>query len=170
QRLDVLRDLRFRKDYHQLLFVLNEGVHGNLGGMGKPSLYNKARLGTKNLITRYIDELCGALNDLNEVDDKIISLAEKQDFFLRASHCNGRTALMLSGGAVLGFFHAGVLKALFDQGLLPEIISGSSAGSILAATACTHVDEELRERLSLDNLHHEVEETSAIRPSLSLFG
>ncbi len=110
------------------------------------------------------------LNDLNEVDDKIISLAEKQDFFLRASHCNGRTALMLSGGAVLGFFHAGVLKALFDQGLLPEIISGSSAGSILAATACTHVDEELRERLSLDNLHHEVEETSAIRPSLSLFG
>ena len=63
QRLDVLRDLRFRKDYHQLLFVLNEGVHGNLGGMGKPSLYNKARLGTKNLITRYIDELCGALKE-----------------------------------------------------------------------------------------------------------
>ncbi|WVM94153.1 DUF3336 domain-containing protein [Halopseudomonas pachastrellae] len=134
QRLDILRDLRFRKDWHQLLFVLNEGVHGNLGGIGKPSLYNKARLGTKNLITRYIDELCGALNDLNEVDDEIVPLAEKQDFFLRASHCNGRTALMLSGGAVLGFFHTGVLKALFDQGLLPEIISGSSAGSILAAT------------------------------------
>ena len=150
--------------------MLNEGVHGNLGGIGKPSLYNKARLGTKNLITRYIDELCGALNDLNEVGDEIIPLAEKQDFFLRASHCNGRTALMLSGGAVLGFFHTGVLKALFDQGLLPEIISGSSAGSILAATACTHPDEELRERLSLDNLHHEVEETSAIRPSLTLFG
>lgn len=170
QRLDILRDLRFRKDWHQLLFVLNEGVHGNLGGIGKPSLYNKARLGTKNLITRYIDELCGALNDLNEVDDEVIPLAEKQDFFLRASHCNGRTALMLSGGAVLGFFHTGVLKALFDQGLLPEIISGSSAGSILAATACTHPDEELRERLSLDNLHHEVEETTAIRPALTLFG
>ena len=170
QRLDILRDLRFRKDWHQLLFVLNEGVHGNLGGIGKPSLYNKARLGTKNLITRYIDELCGALNDLNEVDDEIVPLAEKQDFFLRASHCNGRTALMLSGGAVLGFFHTGVLKALFDQGLLPEIISGSSAGSILAATACTHPDVELRERLSLDNLHHEVEETTAIRPSLTLFG
>jgi predicted acylesterase/phospholipase RssA len=77
---------------------------------------------------------------------------------------------MLSGGAVLGFFHTGVLKALFDQGLLPEIISGSSAGSILAATACTHPDVELRERLSLDNLHHEVEETTAIRPSLTLFG
>ncbi|MFN3582157.1 MAG: DUF3336 domain-containing protein [Pseudomonas sp.] len=169
-RLDRIRDLRFRREYHDLLFVLNEGIHGNLGGMGKPSLYNKAKLGTKNLISQYIKEICGALNDLNEVDESIVSLEEKQDFFLRASHCYGRSALMLSGGAVLGFFHAGVLKALFDQGLLPEIISGSSAGSILAATACTHPDEELRQRLSLDALHHEVEVAEKIRPTLSLFG
>tara|TARA_R110000796_G_scaffold63377_6_gene146624 strand:+ start:9696 stop:11150 length:1455 start_codon:yes stop_codon:yes gene_type:complete len=170
QRLDRIRDLRFRREYHDLLFVLNEGLHGNLGGMGKPALYNKAKLGTKNLITRYVEEVCGALDDLNEVDDSVISLEEKQDFFLRASHCYGRSALMLSGGAVLGFFHAGVVKALFDHGLLPEIISGSSAGSIIAATACTHVDDELQHRLSLDNLHHEVEQTTAIRPALSLFG
>ena len=170
QRLDQIRDLRFRRDYQQLLFILNEGIHGNLGGMGKPALYSKAKLGTKNLITRYIDEICGALNDLNEVDDTIIPLAEKQDFFQRASHCYGRSALMLSGGAVLGFFHAGVLKALFDRGLLPEIISGSSAGSILAATACTHADDELKQRLELDNLHHEVDEAEQIRPVLSLMG
>ena len=53
QRLDLIRDLRFRQDYHQLLFTLNEGVHGNLGGMGKPALYNKAKLGTKNLIHQF---------------------------------------------------------------------------------------------------------------------
>ncbi|MBL4609593.1 DUF3336 domain-containing protein [Halopseudomonas sp.] len=170
QRLNRLRELRKQGEYHDLLFDLNEGIHGNIGGIGKPSMYNKAKLGTKNLITDFIEETCGALRDLDEVDDSIISLEEKQDFFLRASHCFGRSALMLSGGAVLGFFHAGVLKALFDQGLLPEIISGSSAGSILAATACTHPDEELAHRLSLDSLHHEIEETSAIRPALSLFG
>lgn len=168
ERLDVIRDLRFRREYHRLLFTLNEGIHGNLGGMGKPSLYNKAKLGTKNLITRYIEEICGALHDLDEVDDSVLSLEEKQDFFIRASHCYGRSALMLSGGAVLGYFHAGVLKALFDQTLLPEIISGSSAGSILAAVACCHTDDELIERLSLDKLHHEVEEVSAIRPVISL--
>lgn len=170
QRLSRLRELRSERDYHDLLFDLNEGIHGNIGGMGKPSMYNKAKFGTKDLITEFIAETCGALRDIDEVDDSIISLEEKQDFFLRASHCFGRSALMLSGGAVLGFFHAGVLKALFDQGLLPEIISGSSAGSILAATACTHADDELEHRLSLDSLHHEIEETSAIRPSLSLFG
>lgn len=168
ERLDIIRDLRFRGEHHNLLFTLNEGIHGNLGGMGKPSLYNKAMLGTKNLIARYVEEICGALEDIAEVDDSVISEAEKQDFFIRASHCYGRSALMLSGGAVLGYFHAGVLKALFDQTLLPEIISGSSAGSILAATACTHTDDELIERLSLDNLHQEVDQTEAIRPIMSL--
>lgn len=170
QRLDLIRDLRFRKDYHQLLFTLNEGIHGNLGGMGKPALYNKAKLGTKNLIQQFVREVCDAVHDIDAVDESIIPLAEKEDFFVRAGHCFGRSALMLSGGAVLGFFHAGVVKALFDEGLLPDIISGSSAGSIIAATACTHTDEELAHRLSIDNLHQEVDQTSSIRPSLSPFG
>lgn len=169
-RYELIRDLRQRKDYHQLLFVLNEGIHGNLGGMGKPSLYNKAMFGTKELIHRYIEEVCYALEDLAQVDESIISLEEKRDFFWRASHCYGRTALMLSGGAVLGFFHAGVLKALFDENLLPSIISGSSAGSIFAAIVCTHTDDELRQRLSIDNLHHDIEESTAARPVISLFG
>ncbi len=54
---------------------------------------------------------------------------------------------MLSGGAVLGYFHAGVLKALFEEGMLPSIISGSSAGSILASIACTHADSEMLDKL-----------------------
>ena len=57
QRLDRLRDLRFRREYHDLLFDLNEGIHGNIGGIGKPSMYNKAKLGTKNLITQFIGNL-----------------------------------------------------------------------------------------------------------------
>ena len=131
QRLDKVRDLRFRREYHDLLFVLNEGLHGNLGGMGKPALYNKAKLGTKNLITRYVEEICGALDDLNEVDDSIIALEEKQDFFLRASHCYGRSALMLSGGAVLGFFHAGVVKVCCPRSF-PAPALGRSSLQLLA--------------------------------------
>ena len=51
---------------------------------------------------------------------------------------------MLSGGALLGLFHFGVVKALFEQDLLPRTISGSSMGSIIAAWTCTHSDDELR--------------------------
>jgi len=151
-RFDIIRDLRLRRDYHQLLFTLNEGIHGNLGGMGKPSLYNKAKFGTKNLIHQYINELCEALEELHQAPADVIASEEKQDFFLRASHCYGRSALMLSGGGSLGFFHAGVVKALLQEGLLPDVMSGSSAGSIIAAIAGTHRDEELPERLSVRNL------------------
>jgi hypothetical protein len=39
----------------------------------------------------------------------------------------------LSGGAYLGFYHMGVVKALWSQGLLPRVFSGASAGSIMTA-------------------------------------
>jgi Predicted esterase of the alpha-beta hydrolase superfamily len=59
---------------------------------------------------------------------------------------------MLSGGAVLGYFHVGVLKALFEQGLLPSIISGSSAGSLVAAIVCSHDDDQVLECLDAEHL------------------
>ena len=41
--------------------------------------------------------------------------------------------LVLSGGAARGFAHLGVLKALEEKGLKPDIISGVSAGAIAGA-------------------------------------
>ncbi|HEB28713.1 MAG TPA: DUF3336 domain-containing protein [Porticoccus sp.] len=148
-RLDKIRDLRMRQDYRRLLFTLNEGIHGNLGGIGKPSLYNKAKSGTKNLIHQYIQGLSEALEDINRAPSDVISEDEKKDFFLRTNHCYGRSALMLSGGASLGFFHVGVLIALAEQQLLPHVISGSSAGAIFASVVCTHTDQEILEDLDL---------------------
>ncbi|KEG10900.1 hypothetical protein DQ04_03171040 [Trypanosoma grayi] len=60
----------------------------------------------------------------------------------------GRSALMLSGGSTLGVYHTGVVRALFESGLLPDIISGSSAGSIIAAIICTKTNDQLRDFLS----------------------
>lgn len=44
-----------------------------------------------------------------------------------------KTGIVLSGGAMRGFAHAGVLKALNEAGIFPDVISGSSAGSIVGA-------------------------------------
>jgi len=43
-----------------------------------------------------------------------------------------KTALVLSGGGVRGFAHLGVLKALNEKGIFPDVISGTSAGAIAA--------------------------------------
>ena len=52
---------------------------------------------------------------------------------------------MLSGGASMAVYHIGVIKALYEQDLLPWIISGSSAGSIMAALICTWPYEQIHE-------------------------
>ncbi len=41
------------------------------------------------------------------------------------------TGLVLSGGGARGFAHLGVLQALEEGGILPEVISGVSAGAIV---------------------------------------
>lgn len=161
-RLEKLRVYRGKKDDRGLLFALNEGIHGNMGGMGSSKLYTKTMFGTKQLIVDYVDEIVDSLLHLADKENDNISFEDKLDFFRRASICFGRSALMLSGGAQLGNFHAGVLKALAQQNLLPTIISGSSAGSIFAALAGTRTQEELIDFLEEETLFKFIEKEAKI--------
>lgn len=40
-------------------------------------------------------------------------------------------------------YHLGVVKTLFEHGLLPRIISGASVGALVAAIVCVKTDDEL---------------------------
>ncbi|WP_241505809.1 DUF3336 domain-containing protein [Parahaliea mediterranea] len=161
-RLDRLRALRSRHDYQGLLFALNEGIHGNMGGMGRSSLYQRAKFGTKQLIEQYIDEIDDSLRFLAELKSEEISTQDKIDFFYRSNICFGRSALMLSGGGVLGFYHMGVVRVLHAQGLLPRVISGSSAGSLVAGVVGTHSDAELETLFDPSSLHFEAEKEASV--------
>ena len=44
-----------------------------------------------------------------------------------------KISIALSGGGARGIAHVGVLKALEENGIYPQIISGTSAGSIVGA-------------------------------------
>lgn len=142
KRLRRLRGLRKKGDDHGLLFALNEGIHGNMAGMGQAKLYRRARCGTKVLIENYIKEISDALEYLAPRNFVGIPWSDRVEFFQRASHCYGRSALMLSGGGTLGYFHFGVLKALIEQQLCPVVISGASAGAFVAAVFGTRSDQE----------------------------
>ncbi len=143
RRLERLIELRASGDSKGLLYTLNEGIHGNMDGMANDHLWRETRFGTKQLIHDYVGAVADALNHLAsaEVDD--ISFEEKRDFFRRAQHCYGCSALLMSGSGAFLFFHAGVVKALWSEGLLPSIISGSSGGSVIGALVCTRPDDEL---------------------------
>lgn len=153
QRLDQLRSHREEGDDLALLFALNEGIHGNMGGMGKSILYNRSKLGTKHLIEEYVKEIVEALQHIAQLDEKIINAEEKQEFFHRANQCYGRTALMLSGGGSLGHFHLGVLKALMEEDLVPSVLSGASAGAFVSAIFGTRSKEGMLAYLNSDELY-----------------
>jgi len=61
-----------------------------------------------------------------------------------------RIALVLGGGAAKGFAHIGVIKALEAQGIQPEIIVGTSAGSLVGALYAAGNDGFALQRIALD--------------------
>ncbi len=46
------------------------------------------------------------------------------------------TGLVLSGGAARGFAHVGVIRALNEHGIYPDVVSGVSAGAIAGVLYC----------------------------------
>lgn len=51
-----------------------------------------------------------------------------------------RVGLALSGGAVRGLAHIGVIKALFQVGIKPAVVAGTSVGSIIGAALAAGMD------------------------------
>ena len=151
-RLERIRALRAAGDDHGLLFALNEGIHGNMDGIASPHLWRQAASGTKYLISEYMEAIAEAIQHLASPKVDTIPDEEKIDFFRRALHCYGCSALLLSGSGAFLYFHMGVVRAMAEQGLLPNIIAGSSGGSIVGAVVCTHRDADLSVLLSAEEM------------------
>ncbi len=132
-------------DLEEVLFALNEGIHGNMGGMGSTALYRQSKLGTKSLIDNYVNLIITALKLIADAPESAIHTDDKLAFFRRASHCYGRSALSLSGGAGLIYFHHGVVDTLLQHKILPNVLSGASAGAWMAAQIGTRSDAELKD-------------------------
>ena len=61
-----------------------------------------------------------------------------------------KIALALGGGAAKGFAHIGAIKALEAQGIKPDIVVGTSAGSLVGALYASGLDGFELQRLALD--------------------
>ena len=157
-----------------MLFLARTSLTRDLGGMGDLRLYKHCRVGTKALIERYIAAALDMLQTIVDMcspknrKDPELDISDVYEQLLSARQAFGRSALLLSGGGTLGMNHIGVLKTLFEEQLLPRIISGASAGSIVAAVLCTKTDDEIPQVLrdfchgDLDVFERDGEEESVL--------
>ncbi|MEM7136383.1 MAG: DUF3336 domain-containing protein [Myxococcota bacterium] len=139
-----LATVREAGDAQVLVGVLQDVLYRHLGELADPHLYEVTPLGTKHVVEAFYREALACIAYLADPAATGLSLDYTLAGFKRARHIFGRSALMLSGGATLGFFHLGVVKAMFEQGLLPQVLSGASMGAIVACGIGVRTDEELR--------------------------
>ncbi|KAL0142277.1 acyl transferase/acyl hydrolase/lysophospholipase [Mucor lusitanicus] len=127
------------QDRRAMTFALRLSLSRNLGDMGNSALFGHCYVGTKKLISDYIDHIMEQLEWIGDTTTPTVDMDFKQrhDYFMNLRHSYGRTALLLSGGGTLGYFHIGVLKTLVNARLLPRILSGASTGSVMASIICT---------------------------------
>lgn len=147
-----MRDLdeaRTNCDIRRMVHLVRTALSRELGGMGNTDLYKHSYLGTKDLIGQYVSSAVKTIEHLVEKSGYPGALPEGLDHndildaFLQARQSFGRSALLLSGGGTFGMMHTGVLKAMFEEDILPRIMSGASAGSIVCAVFCTRTQDEI---------------------------
>jgi len=145
-RIDELVHLMRRHDVFDLMFTLRGGISRNHFGLLHEGLFSRAIAGSKLLTETYHNVVCAALEFVSDSpvapNDEPIPTESRLAFFNETRHSYGRTAFLCSGGAALGFYHVGVVKALMQNGLMPRVLGGSSAGSIVTAMVGTRTDEE----------------------------
>ena len=113
------------------------------------ALYRKSQIRTKNLIHEYVLEIRQCITYLGERSAapngaaSVVSAQERRQVLIDMRTTLGRTSLVLQGGAMISMCHLGVVKALFEQRLLPRIITGTSSGALIAAHVCVTKDEDL---------------------------
>lgn len=142
--IETLRVMREEGATWELTKKFQEVLFRHQGEFTHPELYHVAKTGTKAVVKEFLDEIETCLHYLVSLEVEGVTDDYRLEQVKRVGRVYGRPALLLSGGALLGLYHFGVIKALFEEDLLPRTISGSSMGSIMAAWACSHTDDELR--------------------------
>ncbi|KAL1587376.1 hypothetical protein WHR41_03953 [Cladosporium halotolerans] len=146
RKLADLEAARDNEDLARMLRLIRTDLGRDVAGMGNPRLYEYSRVGTKDLIERYVSTAVDTIESAMRLaacrrDGRIAETVRQS--VVEARQAYGRTGLLLSGGGTMGMMHIGVVKAMFEAGVLPRVISGASAGSIVAAVICTKTDDEV---------------------------
>lgn len=153
ERTQRYQTLMGNGDVEGCLFHLRHELLRKHFGICNPELFEVTNSGTKEVVENYVETVCQTMtwvalehhekHQEHFPSQRPVSIAEKVAFFSETKHSFGRCALLLSGGGQLGMYHFGVVKALYQNGLLPRVISGTSSGSIVCGMLAVRTDAEL---------------------------
>ena len=127
----------------QLVFQVTGCIQRNKLGIDTPSLHLECKIGTKKLIELYNRKIIDCLEYICYGKFEGLDNMAKIALFKRLKRSYGNTALCLSGGGSIGMYHLGVVRALLEADLLPNVVSGSSGGAISAAMLASKTNKEL---------------------------
>lgn len=154
EHITLMKEYRSLNKGVELISVVQESLSRHFWELNNSKLYTTALSGTKYIIAEYFEEIEKSINYICDAEIKNITSNDKLEIFTKGNKIHGNTALLLSGGASFGIYHLGVIKALLLENLIPDIISGSSMGAIVAGCVCTKTNDELREMFSdLKSIH-----------------
>ncbi|CAE7266644.1 TGL5 [Symbiodinium natans] len=156
ERTERYRQMMARGDVDACMYALRGELLRKHFGICNPALFQVCNTGTKVVIEDYVATVCEAMawvgfsynaspKARTDPHAKKDAIHERLAFFNETKHGFGRSALLLSGGASVGMYHFGVVKALHLNGLLPRVMSGTSAGSIVCGMLGVRTDAELTE-------------------------
>ncbi|CAK9057981.1 unnamed protein product [Durusdinium trenchii] len=151
ERTKRYQEMMAAKDVDACMYALRGELLRKHFGICNPALFQVCNTGTKTMIENYVATVCEAMTwvgfsynapgVLHDPDTKKADIQARLAFFNETKHGFGRSALLLSGGASVGMYHFGVVKALHLNGLLPRVMSGTSAGSIVCGMLGVRTDE-----------------------------
>lgn len=143
KQIEELKNCRMNEDYEKLLYIIRTCWKRDFAGINNEKLYGFAHVGTKRLISDYIEECVKCLDFLAsencELADEYIL-----DVLLESKRNYGRAGITMSGGGTFGLVGIGVFSTLLEMDLFPKIVSGSSCGSIVSAIMCSKTSDEIK--------------------------
>jgi len=156
------RDLercRRHGDVRGLCSQLRAQSSRNMCRVLSPALYRKSPIQTKRLIHDYVLEVRRCIifmanrNAMLNPTTVVVSAQEKRQALYDMRKTLGRTGLVLQGGATISMCHLGVVKTLYLQHLLPQIVIGTATGALIAALVGATTDDRLLEVLTGNSIN-----------------
>ncbi|CAE7857647.1 SDP1L [Symbiodinium necroappetens] len=121
ERTKRYREMMARGDVDACMYALRGELLRKHFGICNPALFQVCNTGTKVVIEEYVATVCEAMawvgfsynspSTRTDLQTKKDAIHERLAFFNETKHGFGRSALLLSGGASVGMYHFGVVKA-----------------------------------------------------------